>query len=39
MNIVVLDTEIGWVKTSSQIDGGTPDSVYGGTTDIDCGGI
>lgn len=38
-NIVILDTEIGWTKTAYNIDGGTPDSLYGGITLIDGGGV
>ena len=39
VDIVVLDSEIGWAKVSDNIDGGTPESIYGGNNNIDCGGI
>ena len=37
-NIVVLDSEIGWIKISYNIDGGNAFSVYGGQILIDGGG-
>lgn len=38
-NLVVLDSEIGWFRPTYNLDGGTPESLYGGTTLIDGGGI
>jgi hypothetical protein len=38
-SLVVLDTEVGWVNVAGNIDGGTPDSLYGGIDSIDCGNI
>ena len=37
-NIVVLDSEIGWIKISYNIDGGNAFSIYGGQILIDGGG-
>ena len=36
--LVILDSEIGWVKLSYNIDGGDAFSIYGGTIIIDGGG-
>lgn len=37
-NIVVLDSEIGWVKLLYNIDGGNAFSIYGGQPIINGGG-